>query len=379
MLSHNKTIFSLFFIRKKIILLLLFASFFGFEFYVFIVHHFEGKRDLNHLSGNFPQNREKLCQEKQKDEFSFAIVGDTKGTGTFEKIAKELRSEPLSFIVFLGDFVHKGTEGEHNYFKAEYISEFSFPFPSFFVVGNHDVDSRNFPISRFEEVYGPSIFSFEYQDCLFVVLRILNAPYSNKESLRFLEKLISEKTSSRYRKIFVFMHIPPPISSDFDARPFEGSDEIVSLIEKLNADYVIAGDYHGYARITRKDTVYLVTGGGGAHLEEKKFGSFHHALVLEVTKDCVSEKILVVNRDEKLQDRIERFALASMYPWLTNNLFAASLLNIILLTISITLCKHIYQSFKVLRINFDPGKKDCFYDKHTMHSVDKIEETKTFS
>lgn len=374
MLSHNRIIFPLFFTRKKILLLLLFVSFFGFEFYVFLVHHFEGKRDLNHLSGNFPQNREKLCQEKQKDEFSFAIVGDTKGTGTFEKIAKELRNEPLSFIVFLGDFVHKGTEGEHNYFKAEYISEFSFPFPSFFVVGNHDVDSRNFPISRFEEVYGPSIFSFEYQGCHFVILRILNAPYSNKESLQFLEKLISEKASSRYRKTFVFMHIPPPISSDFDARAFEGSDEIVPLIEKLNADYVIAGDYHGYARITRKGTVYLVTGGGGAHLEEKKSGSFHHALVLGVTKDCVSEKILVVNRDEELQDRIERFALASMYPWLTNNLFAASLLNIILLTISILLFKHVYQSFKVLRMYFIPVK----HDKYTMYPVNKTEETKTF-
>lgn len=344
MLSYKKIILSLFFTRKIILLLL--ASFFCFEFYVLLVHHFEGKRDLNHLSGNFPQNRENLSHEQQKDEFSFAVVGDTKGTGTFEKIAKELRNEPLSFIVFLDDFVHKGTEGEHNYFKAEYISEFSFPFPSFFVVGNHDVDSKYFSISRFEEVYGPSIFSFEYQECLFVVLRILNNPYPNKESLRFLEKLISEKISSRYRKTFVFMHIPPPISSDFSARPFEGSTEIVSFIEKLNANYVIAGDYHGYARITRKDTVYLVTGGGGAHLEEKKFGHFHHALVLKVTKDGVSEKILVVNRDEDLQDRIERFALASMYPWLTNNLFAASLVNIILLTISIASLKHSYHRFK---------------------------------
>lgn len=319
------------------------------------MHHFEGKRDLNHVSGNFPHNREKLCHEKQRDEFSFAVVGDTKGTGTFEKIAEKLRDESLSFIVFLGDFVHKGAEGEHNFFKAEYTTEYSFPFLSFFVVGNHDVDSKYFPISRFEEVYGPSIFSFEYQACLFVVLRILNTPYSNKESLQFLEKLISENTSSRYRKTFVCMHIPPPISSDFSARPFEGSAEIVPLLEKLHADYVIAGDYHGYAKITRKDTVYLVTGGGGAHLEEKKFGCFHHAIVLRVTKDAVSEKILVVDRDEDIEDRIERFALASMYPWLINNVFATSLLNIIFLISSLMLFKYLYRS-PMRKGNMHPGR-----------------------
>lgn len=340
MANSTKKIRSLF----LTLFLLLFVSFFCFECYVFFVYHFEGKRDLHHVSGNFPQNREKLCQEKQKDEFSFAVVGDTKGTGTFEKIAEKLHNEPLSFIVFLGDFVHKGTEGEHTFFKAEYAGEFAFPFPPFFVVGNHDVDIRNFPISRFEEVYGPSIFTFENQGCLFVILRILNAPYSNTESLQFLEKLISEKASSRYRKTFVFMHIPPPISSDFRARPFEGSAEIVPLIEKLHADYVIAGDYHGYAKIIRKNTVYLVTGGGGAHLEEKKFGCFHHAMVLSVTKDSVSEKILVVDRDEDLEDRMERFALASMHPWLTNNVFAASFLNIIFMICSMLLSKYLYRS-----------------------------------
>lgn len=346
-----------------VLLLLLFVSFFCLEFYALLTHHFEGTRDMSHLSGNFPKNRDALRHEKQKEEFSFAIVGDTKSTGTFERISEELLNESLSFLVFLGDFVYKGTEGEHNFFKAEYATEFSFPFPSFFVVGNHDVDSKNFPISRFDEVYGPSIFSFEYQECLFVVLRILNNPYSNTESLRFLEKVISEKIASRYRKTFVFMHIPPPISSDFKARQFNGSDEIISLIEKLKPDYVIAGDYHGYARITRKDTVYLVTGGGGAHLEEKKFGRFHHALVLRVTTDAVSEKILVVNREEDLEDRIERLALANVYPWLTGNLIVTAFLNSILLAISILLFKHIYQSIRGLRINFTPGKKDSFHDK----------------
>ncbi len=315
----------------KSILLVLILLFFGLEIYTMFIQNYEGNIDLPQRTGNFTCVRETLTKEHQKEEFCFAVIGDTQSRGTFEQIAKELRSEPLSFAVFLGDFVRKGTEGSHNYFKSEYTTEFAFPFPTFFVVGNHDVDINNFPLSRFEEVYGPSIFSFEYQKCLFVVLRILNEPYSNEESLKFLEKLSSEKDLPNYNKIFVLMHIPPPISSDFSAREFKGSAEIISLIEKLKADYVITGDYHGYARIAINNTVYLVTGGGGAHLEEGKFGRFHHALVLKVARDSVSEKILMVNRKEELGDRIENLVLADIYPWMRNNLFAVSFLNIVVM------------------------------------------------
>lgn len=338
--TGNWKIMKIIFYCSSSVFLLLVTLFFCFETYTLFVYHFEGTKDLPLSFGNFPHNREKLTHSKQKDKFSFAVMGDTQSAGTFEEIANKLKDEPLAFTVFLGDFVRKGTEGEHNYFKAEAL-EFGFSYPVFFVVGNHDVDISNFPISKFEEIYGPSIFSFTYQECLFVFLRILNEPYSNKESLQFLERLIANDASSRHKKKFVFMHIPPPVSSDFTARQFEGADELVQLIEKLNADYVIAGDYHGYARITLGKTVYLITGGGGAHLEKNKFGYFHHALVLNVSKNHVSEKILVVNRNEKFEDSIERFALADVYSWQANNVIEVFLINIILVASIVGLYKYL--------------------------------------
>ena len=315
----------------SILFLFLMLLFLGFEVYAMRWYHFKGHEELPPLSGNFLHVREELTREKPKEEFRFAVIGDTKSAGTFEKIARELREEPLSFVVFLGDFVRRGTEGEHRYFKAEFATEFAFPFPAFFLIGNHDVDVNTFPISRFEEVYGPSIFSFEYQGCLFILLRILDKPYSTKESLQFLEKFISEDASSRYRKIFVFSHIPPPVSSQIDAREFEGAEEFISLVKRVQADYVITGDYHGYARIKKGHTVYLVTGGGGAHLKKSKYGCFHHAMVINVSKEKVTENILFVNRDEDMEDRVERFILADMYPWMKEHFLILSFLNIILL------------------------------------------------
>jgi len=298
-----------------------------FEVYTIVVVYTEGKAPLPATFGNFERVRRLLASDEQREEFSFCVVGDTQGgQETFEEVRKALKDEPISFMVLLGDCVRKGTEGYHRFLRCEWAEELSLPLPVFYVVGNHDVDGEKFPISRFEEIYGPTIFSFDYQGCLFIVLRILNRPYPTRESLEFLESLLSARRQD-YRKIFVFMHIPPPVSSDFSARRFENEKELVGLFDRYRVDYVIAGDYHGYAKIQRKDTVYLVTGGGGAHLQRGKFGRFHHAVVITVGPNWVSERILHVNKMKNIEDRAEELALAEVYPWIEKNWPVAILLN----------------------------------------------------
>ncbi len=298
-----------------------------FEVYTFIVVYTEGNRTLPATFGNFERVRALLKDNEQSDGFSFAVVGDTKGCGTFERICAALKDDPLSFMVLLGDCVRKGTPGYHRYFRAEWSGDLAVPFPVFYVVGNHDVDREQFPISQFEKTYGPTNFSFDYDGCLFIALRILDKPYSTRESLAFLESLLLARRSN-YRKVFVFMHIPPPVSSDFSVRDVENSDELVALFDRFKVDYVIAGDYHGYARVREKNTVYLVTGGGGAHLKKREFGMFHHAIVIKVGPDSVSERILFVDRKEDYEDQMERYALAELYPWLKNNRALAVILNV---------------------------------------------------
>ncbi len=200
---------------KKVSILLLcfiFIAITAFTLYAQYTYYSETKIYLRDRLGNFKWIRDRLSNEKPRHEFSFAIIGDTKGRGTFEEIAKKLGKENISFAVDLGDFVRKGTEYYHAWFRAEYATEINFPFPMFVVPGNHDVDPARFSIHRFEELYGPTIFSFPYQGCLFVFLRILPKPYSIEPSLKFLNKLVSENPSKIYRHIFVFMHIPPHVS-----------------------------------------------------------------------------------------------------------------------------------------------------------------------
>lgn len=328
-----------------IILLLLFLSL---QIYTLIAQR-EGDSPLPPLFGNFPSIRAHLEKDTEDGEFSFAVVGDTKSVGTFEKITEELRQTPINFAVLLGDCTYGGSEDAHRYFRAECAEEYALPVPVFYVVGNHDVNPVKFPFKRFEELYGPSIFKFEYRKCLFIVLRILDTPYSNKESMDFLEEL-SKTDLTKYRYQFVFMHVPPPISPMFKARYYVESDQIVSLFEKMGIDYVFAGDFHGFAESRKEKTTYIISGGGGSNLDEVPPNQFHHAIVLRVTPDSVDKRIIYVPEGKYLEDQLEKFAIINSWPWMRENIFILIIFNILYVAALVFLMRSIIRDIKRNRI-----------------------------
>jgi len=342
-------------VLKAVSLLLLFfllAVVLFSEVYTLIVGYTESNASLPETFGNFKRVRALLAGDGKGEEFSFAVAGDIRGRGTFERISESLKGEPLSFMLLLGDCVLDGPDiqGYHSYLKAEFSKELATPFPIFYVVGNHDVDKEKFPLSRFEKDYGPTNFSFDYNGNLFIVLRILPKPYPTKESLDFLESLLSSRRGD-YDKVFVFMHIPPPVSSDFSGRAFENPEKLVALFDKFRVNYVITGDYHGYARVKVRNTVYLITGAGGEHIKKRKFGGFYHAIVIKVGPDSVSERILFVNRSADFEDTLEMNALAAVYPWLKKNRSLTIILNIIILGLCFFAVRGFLRSLRVLYRN----------------------------
>ena len=74
----------------------------------------------------------------------FAVIGDTKSVGTFERIAEQLRREALDFAVLLDDVSFMGKESYHRYLRAE-LAETDLEVPTYYVVGNHVVDPDTFP------------------------------------------------------------------------------------------------------------------------------------------------------------------------------------------------------------------------------------------
>jgi predicted phosphodiesterase len=311
------------------VILFLVFSVWLYEAYTMVEGNGAGHAVLPANFGNFDRVRTFLPNGAQGDTFSFAVIGDTQGGHeTFEQIVEELRQERLAFVVLLGDIVSRGTKGEHNFLRSELEHEFHAPCPIFYVVGNHDVNRSGFPLSEFERTYGPANASFGYQGCLFVLLRVTMESDENEETIAFLASTLAAQRT-QYRKVLVFMHVPPPVSPDFPAKAFPRSGQFIELFNRFQVDYVVAGDYHGYARTQVDKTVYLISGGGGAHLEKESFGKFHHSLVITVGPDSISERILFKEGERNFEDSIEGYAVADLYPWLQTNMLLALLLNLV--------------------------------------------------
>lgn len=101
----------------RVACILIIASLLLFQVYIAVIKK-EGSSPLPPLFGNFPANRMLLEKQGPKNDFSFAVIGDTRSHGIFETIAEELRAMPLDFAVLLGDCTFVGTEEAHQYFRA---------------------------------------------------------------------------------------------------------------------------------------------------------------------------------------------------------------------------------------------------------------------
>jgi hypothetical protein len=270
-------------------------------------------------------------QDMPRGEFAFAVIGDPQrgSAATLRWLCGELARKPLAFMVLLGDCVRQGTEGYHRLLRYKWTRQIRLPFPVFYVVGNHDIKESAFSLARFEQAYGPTNFSFDYGGCLFIGLRALDKPeYSLDDTLAFLSTTLAVRRHHA-RRVFVFMHIPVPLplAAEFSGRRLPAPERFTALFDAYKVDYVFAGDYHGYVRVQSRDTVYLVSGGGGGLLKENPFGRFHHALVLRVKPDAVAELILSAEGKTSLADRARELAFAEIQPWLVRHWKAAAVVN----------------------------------------------------
>ena len=244
---------------------------------------------------------------------SFAVVGDTKSFGTFDSILEALRGKDLDFIVNLGDFVHEPTPSEHSYFLHEMAEDLQPAGPPMLVIpGNHDVHPQSFPIAAFERLYGPSMFSFECAGNLFVFLN--NALPRRKGGVNwkpYLKEVLSQRRQ-HVRRVFVLMHVPPMDPS----RGWNGNGKSRTLefLEQHGVDYAIGSHLHRYGRAQAGPTTVLVTGGGGATLKPAPFGGFHHAIVIRVAGDQVSEEIVPVSAKWKVAEKLEHMFMTVLLP-----------------------------------------------------------------
>jgi hypothetical protein len=324
-------------------------SIMGFEAYALALARRQAGAELPQNFGNFERVRAPLERQQERGDFAFGVIGDPHGSETFVQIMSRLEHERLSFAAILGDLMEHPTREYHRCVMAEIAQDTSAPFPVFYVMGNHDVDEQDFPVSEFEKTYGPSNFWFSHRGCLFIVLRIVDkplGPYTLSQSLRFLESVLAEQRA-RHEKVFILQHFPPPVSADFRARDYEGAAEEIRLCDRYRVDYVITGDFHGYARVKLRNTVYLITGGGGGRLTTRTFGRLHHAVVFNVGRESVSERILYsTNLGYEFSDLVERHAVNQVVRWLAGSPILAVAANVAMVGLCVLLIRSLIRSLR---------------------------------
>ncbi len=221
--------------------------------------------------------------------FTFAIAGDNRGgvpirqPEVFKRIIRELEILRPALVLGLGDLI-LGYESEEQMVRAEWdefvrvVNQTQVPY--YPIVGNHDVwDDQSLQI--WNELFGPTYFSFDYGNCHFVCLDsnpgVEGKPFPDSQMAWFEQDLANHQDAEH---IIALMHVP--FWSYDDDRP-GWEQEVQPLLVKYGVDLVVGGHTHGYEYDTPAGIPHIVTGGAGAELDANEAtGGFYHYLLINV-------------------------------------------------------------------------------------------------
>ncbi len=241
--------------------------------------------------------------------FSFLVWGDDQtnydvSTGVCAVMAKA----DARFVMSVGDIV--GCGGNWREWTEQYlipIHQWAGSRPSFVAIGNHEYGNHRGPergVVAFERYlthpyakgqdHNDYWYSFDYGNAHFVCL---DSQSFHEKELPNGEARIAEddpqlawlKTDLEKTKdaewTFVFFHTPPYAEcwsgGYYDGEPAFRAD-LVPVLEQARVAIVFSGHMHGYERglphppydpATGKgnNTAYIITGGGGGHLDNHKY------------------------------------------------------------------------------------------------------------
>lgn len=274
------------------------------------------------MLGNRPEMVRWLKSQGESKPFSFAVIGDTRGTETGERLLQTAAQDrDVCFAVHVGDFARNPDIWQHRFFQTETNEEMPRNMPMFLVPGNHDLcldpAHRSVPSDRivgpreFDGMYGARKIDFIYADCLFIISDI---DETGVEYLAYLARVLSEKRAE-CRHAFVFMHIPPNhLSKDIDCRDLPQQDRLLALLKEHNVDRAFFGDFHGYWRGDIQGVHVIVTGGGGSHLAGDTTYGFYHLLVITVDDGMITERIISIPAATDWEDRFEEYCYIYAFP-----------------------------------------------------------------
>jgi hypothetical protein len=263
-----------------------------------------------------------LPEEVEKDQFTFAIVGDLNGgerKRVFEIAAQQISLLKPQFTLSIGDLIDGGSE-DTTVLKTQFddfdsrVAKMGVPF--FHLGGNHDI-TNTVMREYWEKRYGARYYHFIFNNVLFLMIdsedydekRMMEIFYARKRAIELLDSGKTElahqgeyfrmpermtgNVSSRQSEYFVnvieqnpnvrwtflFMHKP------LWKRTGEGSLEKIESALKGRNYTLFNGHLHEYAYTKRNDRDYIMMGTTGGGQNPALKNAFDHITVVTMSND----------------------------------------------------------------------------------------------
>ncbi|MHA1491654.1 MAG: metallophosphoesterase [Promethearchaeota archaeon] len=217
----------------------------------------------------------------EKKAFKFCVLGDTRtdilGNTLHSHLIKEIIKAKPNFMINVGDMVlGPGISWHWDRFFYEVRGCAQNGIPYMISIGNHEWDGYQW-LTGFEEkgkTYKyymeypepENYYTFNYGNVAFISIDTNDEEITDVQ-LEWLERTLKSANMRDYIDfIIVFGH--HPLYSE-NGRSNRIGNKFEDLFIKYNVDMYLAGHIHHYARSKVNGTTYIVSGGGGAELDDQ--------------------------------------------------------------------------------------------------------------
>ncbi len=179
--------------------------------------------------------------------FKIALFGDTHTFyDDFEDIVSKLNArDDFDFAIHLGDITSSAINREFQWY-SDIINRMKKPVIT--IIGNHEYLSNGYYV--FEEMYGPTNFTFVYNNCKFVIFDdiIWEKNVADPDFEWFDENLTND---NNYTHVIPFSHIPP-----WDQQFSYGNELAFNyMLHENGVEYSFHGHTHQYMDERRYESV----------------------------------------------------------------------------------------------------------------------------
>jgi Icc-related predicted phosphoesterase len=208
------------------------------------------------------------------------VIGDPGCTGfndDSKRIFGGILSQKAGAFIVLGDIVHRGNMDELNEFVS--FCDTTAKVPVFTLCGNHD-------LPEYATLLGSSTYSLITGELVFILVdNVSDWEHFSKKELEFIRQQLEKHSGKR---LILLFHVPPPT----DLAPKHMKDqkwgELKAVLDahKDRIECLICGHIHGFQDYVVDGYRVLITGGGGAKLDDLENDPVkaHHAIKINIDR-----------------------------------------------------------------------------------------------